>query len=592
MSESIRIAVAMHKPYRTPDDPAYLPLHVGAALHPDVLPGIQGDDEGDNISRLNASYSELTALYWMWKNCDADYKGLVHYRRLFASPSLANRLRKDRFVRIASGKEIREALKKTGAVVPRRRNYYIETMRSHYAHTLDGSHLDVMRDILMSKAPEYVPMFDRCMASTSGHMFNMLVMRADLFDAYCVWLFPLIDELTKRIDASAYTPFEKRYPGRVSELLLDVWLKTNGQDVVELSLTSRNRPTGGKGHGIPHGQVRRQEIREELLIYIGKSERNQRSLFILFFVISVFTIYLDYSAHKDISSPVIVFTSLWLFICTLASLRLYGFTGYSEKTIGYITCGSVAFSLGAFSSTLVNKQTTKQTRYAHLRGKNLQTSDGNQQQLCFTFLEIILALACVGSALSLFYSLNAFRSGASYMEVRGSRLGYNDEQAFSNPIVGLFVTYFCGPAMTVLIPIAIVFLFKKQHKKFSLIVFCCALMNTVSSGGRIQIIYIALQLIAAFLYYKRAITAKTKRTIKIAVIVGIVALFVLTSLRTSQNFLQAIYTYFTLPVGLFSYYTSIVDVNNFESFGAATFYPLFYVLASVASFLEPNVVFG
>lgn len=111
-------------------------------------------------------------------------------------------------------------------------------MRSHYAHTLDGSHLDVMRDILMSKAPEYVPIFDRCMASTGGHMFNMLVMRADLFDAYCAWLFPLIDELTSQIDDSTYTPFEKRYPGRISELLLDVWLKTNGQDVAELPLTS------------------------------------------------------------------------------------------------------------------------------------------------------------------------------------------------------------------------------------------------------------------------------------------------------------------------------------------------------------------
>ncbi|WP_368097132.1 O-antigen polymerase [Bifidobacterium pseudocatenulatum] len=300
---------------------------------------------------------------------------------------------------------------------------------------------------------------------------------------------------------------------------------------------------------------------------------------------------MDYFAHKDISSPVIVFTSLWLFICTLASLRLYGFTGYSEKTIGYITCGSVAFSLGAFSSTLVNKQTTKQTRYAHLRGKNLQTSDGNQQQLCFTFLEIILALACVGSALSLFYSLNAFRSGASYMEVRGSRLGYNDEQAFSNPIVGLFVTYFCGPAMTVLIPIAIVFLFKKQHKKFSLIVFLCALADVISSGGRIQIIYIVSQLIAAFFYYRKTISSKTKKIIKNATIVGIVMLFVLTSLRTSQNFLQAIYAYFTLPVGLFSYYTSIVDVNNFESFGAATFYPLFYVLASVISFFGAKTSF-
>ena len=315
-------------------------------------------------------------------------------------------------------------------------------------------------------------------------------------------------------------------------------------------------------------------------------------MFILFFIISVFTIYLDYSAHKDISSPVIVFTSLWLFICTLASLRLYGFTGYSEKTIGYIACGSVAFSLGAFSSTLVNKQTTKQTRYAHLRGKTLQTDDSNQQQhLCFKFLEIILALACVGNALSFFSSLNAFRSGASYMEVRGSRLGYNDEQAFSNPIVGLFVNYFCGPAMTVLIPVAIVFLFKKQHRKFSLIVFLCVLMNTVSSGGRISIIYIALQLIATFLYYRRTISTKTKRTVTIAVIAGIVALFILTSLRTNQNFSQAIYAYFTVPVGLFSYYTSIVDINNFESFGAATFYPPFYVLASVATFFGAKTSF-
>lgn len=98
------------------------------------------------------------------------------------------------------------------------------------------------------------------------------------------------------------------------------------------------------------------------------------------------------------------------------------------------------------------------------------------------------------------------------MEVRGSRLGYNDEQAFSNPIVGLFVTYFCGPAMTVLIPIAIVFLFKKQHKKFSLIVFLCALADIISSGGRIQIIYIVSQLIAAFSIIEKLFPAKQRKS--------------------------------------------------------------------------------
>lgn len=75
----IVVAVATHKPYKMPDDPIYLPLHVGAELHPDVLPDMQGDNTGDNISALNASYSELTGLYWLWKNCDARYKGLVHY---------------------------------------------------------------------------------------------------------------------------------------------------------------------------------------------------------------------------------------------------------------------------------------------------------------------------------------------------------------------------------------------------------------------------------------------------------------------------------------------------------------------------------
>lgn len=103
-----------------------------------------------------------------------------------------------------------------------------------------------MRDILMSKAPEYVPMFDRCMASTSGHMFNMLVMRADLFDAYCAWLFPLIDELASQIDASAYTPFEKRYPAGSASSCWTCGSKQTDRMSSNCLLPARNRPTGEK----------------------------------------------------------------------------------------------------------------------------------------------------------------------------------------------------------------------------------------------------------------------------------------------------------------------------------------------------------
>ena len=78
----IRIYTMTHRPFHVPSDPMYQPLQVGRATHEDL--GYPGDDTGDNISALNCFYSELTGVYWIWKNVhDAEYVGLCHYRRFF-----------------------------------------------------------------------------------------------------------------------------------------------------------------------------------------------------------------------------------------------------------------------------------------------------------------------------------------------------------------------------------------------------------------------------------------------------------------------------------------------------------------------------
>ncbi len=347
----ITIAVAMHKQYARTEDTMYLPVHVGADLHPEVLTDIAGDNTGDNISQLNPYFSELTAMYWLWKNNDSDYKGIVHYRRYFASPSLRKRLSRNRFDRILSRQELEPLLANNNVILPSKRRYFIETIYSHYEHThyveqlrqtrnilkdmapeyvdawdtlmkqrsahifnmaimnkenfnaycmywlwknndsdykgivhyrryfaspslrkrlsrnrfdriLSRQELEPLlannnvilpskrryfietiyshyehthyveqlrqtRNILKDMAPEYVDAWDTLMKQRSAHIFNMAIMNKENFNAYCEWLFPVLFEVTRRIDPVQYSAFHARYPGRISELLLNVWINAN-----------------------------------------------------------------------------------------------------------------------------------------------------------------------------------------------------------------------------------------------------------------------------------------------------------------------------------------------------------------------------
>lgn len=220
------IIVATHKACEINSDPVYLPIHAGAALHGE-LP-YTGDDTGDSISEKNATFCELTALYWAWKHLDGDYLGLCHYRRYFGS---------DR-KHILTGREAEALLAKYPILLPKPRNYVIETNYSQYIHSHHEIDLTLTREILAqqdaSNGTAFAPAFDRVMARTVGHRFNMFVMRRDLLDAYCNWLFPILFTLEERLDISAYSPYDSRVFGFVGERLLDVWLDATGQEYKEL----------------------------------------------------------------------------------------------------------------------------------------------------------------------------------------------------------------------------------------------------------------------------------------------------------------------------------------------------------------------
>ena len=217
---NLKVMVAFHKPFPLASaDPVYLPIQAGRALHAPI-PGLIGDDTGDNISAKNPNYCELTALYWGWKNLNADFVGLIHYRRFFARHLPAGPA--DRILR---GKELAERLARVPVLLPSPRRYFIETNRSHYIHAHHREDLETVQSVIRDLYPEYSASFHRVMNRTGGHRFNMFIMRRDILDGYCRWLFGILFETEKRLDISGYSPYDARVFGFIAERLLDVYFE-------------------------------------------------------------------------------------------------------------------------------------------------------------------------------------------------------------------------------------------------------------------------------------------------------------------------------------------------------------------------------
>ena len=238
----VKVIVATHKKYWMPSDKLYVPVRVGAEGKEENF-GFTPDNTGENISNKNANYCELTGLYWAWKNLNCEFLGLVHYRRHFTLMKGTG----DRRDALTLD-QVRGLLADVDVLLPKKRNYWIESNYQQYVHAHHAEDLDETRRIIEEKYSEYLEAYDSCMKKTTGHRFNMFIMKKELVNQYCAWLFDILFELEKRLDISDYSANDKRVFGFVSERLLDVWLETNKipyRDIPYIFLEKENWITKG-----------------------------------------------------------------------------------------------------------------------------------------------------------------------------------------------------------------------------------------------------------------------------------------------------------------------------------------------------------
>ena len=223
--KKINILVCAHKhDEHTRNDDVFKAVQAGKAVHPELDLGYLCDNYGDNISELNPFWSELTVLYWGWKNIhDVEYCGLNHYRRYFDA--------------IIDENNIDGLMKDCDMLVVKSNSMLSNHERErNLMHMTSIEDYYVFADTFLSMYPEYESAYiEYFYKSRKSFPFQMFIAKKTMYDDYCQFMFPVLFEVERRIKPHAYTR-QKRTMGYFGEWFLGLYIYCKGIKTKELPI--------------------------------------------------------------------------------------------------------------------------------------------------------------------------------------------------------------------------------------------------------------------------------------------------------------------------------------------------------------------
>lgn len=243
--KKIGILVVNHKAAFIPENDLLIPIQVGASLTSHRIDGVSHyDNDGENISDNNRSYCELTATYWAWKNLKADYYGLFHYRRYlsFGSEQKTDPFASRAYPTVPAALEdidlteetMRKVIEAHDIILPRkediRRNNESSTIYDQYEERHNISDLDYCIDFIKEHYPDIAP-YTETLHTSVGYFYNMFIMKKELFEEYCSFIFDVLGNFEANNDISQYNVQQYRVTGYLAERLTNVFIQyLLGQD--------------------------------------------------------------------------------------------------------------------------------------------------------------------------------------------------------------------------------------------------------------------------------------------------------------------------------------------------------------------------
>jgi len=193
------------------------PIQVGTALCEERVANIF-DSDGENISGKNGNYSELTALYWIWKNRLVqktandrnEFYGLSHYRRILE-------LSEDDVLKLVDND--------VDVVLPYPMPYE-PNMEAHHERYLKDTDWKALVAAVGELQPGYAGRLPEILGQQYLYNYNIMLARKEVLADYCAWLFPIL-ERTENLSEPRGCDRRDRYIGYMGETLATLYFMVN-----------------------------------------------------------------------------------------------------------------------------------------------------------------------------------------------------------------------------------------------------------------------------------------------------------------------------------------------------------------------------
>ncbi|WP_196590404.1 DUF4422 domain-containing protein [Pectinatus frisingensis] len=227
----------------------YVPVRCGAVYDKRKNISILGDNTGDNISAKRNSFCEFTVQYWAWKNIDADYYGLCHYRRFLTFSKKIFKSNNQKQIMeyfldknaiqkydLLNEKGMRKCIEKNDVIVNEIADVkyiptpkgFINTVYEHWsAHDgmfINKNVLPILLKTIRQLCPEYFQAANEYLNGKWHRGYNCYVMKKVYFQRMNEFQFTILFDLEKKLKNSKYLDGLERTMGYLGEILYGIYI--------------------------------------------------------------------------------------------------------------------------------------------------------------------------------------------------------------------------------------------------------------------------------------------------------------------------------------------------------------------------------